>query len=911
MKKKIKGLWSFLLIIVVMSFMPMSVTYASSGNISDTVKWNYTSYKLTISGTGEIPDNVISFDSYCPSAKEVVIEEGITGIGAFTFYDMDSLTTVTLPSTLKNINQRAFSYCDALTSIVIPESVESLGEEVFLLSGVTDVTFKGDIQTLSTETFSYCKNLKSVNFEGMVSVIEKKAFYSCIMLETIEIPEGVTEIQDNAFEGCTALTAVNLPDSVNVIGEYVFKDCTALKSVKLPSSLAEIPEYTFVKCTSLEEIIFPTVDFTIGDYAFSGCSGLTEIVFPKNLQGVGKYILLSCSGLKTVSVPFVGASRTSGGAADGVFGYLFGQSSTGEYVVANQYYSVLNFVEYCIPTALEKIYITDATQIPYGSFEGCLGIEYIELNEGITQISQFAFANCEFISVHMPASVTRIGSNAFQYTDVEKLYVSIDSYCHNYAVTNGYPYEIYGYNAVAGVDINETEINVLEGNTYSLTASILPENATYTDVIWSSSDENIATVSENGAVTAVSRGTAVITATTQEGAYTDTCTVNVLRAVTAVVLDCSEINIGVGHSKTLTATVYPSGASDKTVVWSSSNENVATVSNGIVTAVGYGTAVITVTTNDGAYTASCTVITSVPVSSVSLNKTSASMYVGDTLSLVATVLPSDAYNKSVIWSSSDDNIAYVSSGTVTALFEGIATITATTVDGGYTATCAVTVNALETDVPVDENAPYVAVSSIKTTGGNTVTVEVSIKNNPGFVSLGLEIDYDSEYLTLTNVKAESSVGATYTGSQTYSTIPYYVGWKSTSNIYYDGVLATLTFEIAQNAPDGNYPLRLSYYTGRNGNYTDGFDVNYDESFEPLGLSYVNGNIAVVSYTPGDIDGSGTVNDRDATYLLRYLAGWEQTGIIENALDVDGSGTVNDRDATTLLRYLAGWDIELQ
>ena len=87
-------------------------------------------------------------------------------------------------------------------------------------------------------------------------------------------------------------------------------------------------------------------------------------------------------------------------------------------------------------------------------------------------------------------------------------------------------------------------------------------------------------------------------------------------------------------------------------------------------------------------------------------------------------------------------------------------------------------------------------------------------------------------------------------------------------------------------------------------------LNYDENFEPLGLLYEDGNIEVMSYIPGDANGDRKVTDRDATYLLRYLAGWDIADIIEPALDVDGSGIINDRDATILLRYLAGWDVEL-
>jgi len=96
----------------------------------------------------------------------------------------------------------------------------------------------------------------------------------------------------------------------------------------------------------------------------------------------------------------------------------------------------------------------------------------------------------------------------------------------------------------------------------------------------------------------------------------------------------------------------------------------------------------------------------------------------------------------------------------------------------------------------------------------------------------------------------------------------------------------------------------------NGNYVDGENINYDENFEAVGFVYVSGNVIVASYIPGDINGDESVDNKDATYLLRYLAGWSISGLVEDALDVDGSTSVDNKDATILLRYLAGWNVTL-
>ena len=161
-----------------------------------------------------------------------------------------------------------------------------------------------------------------------------------------------------------------------------------------------------------------------------------------------------------------------------------------------------------------------------------------------------------------------------------------------------------------------------------------------------------------------------------------------------VSLNITSVGLTEGEQTTLTATVNPSNATNKNVTWSSSDNAVATVANGKVTAVKAGTATITVTTEDGNKTATCTVTVKAktyPVESVSLDKNEVEMTEGEQTTLTATVNPSNATNKNVTWSSSDNAVATVANGKVTAVKAGTATITVTTEDGNKTATCTVTV----------------------------------------------------------------------------------------------------------------------------------------------------------------------------------------------------------------------------
>ena len=256
---------------------------------------------------------------------------------------------------------------------------------------------------------------------------------------------------------------------------------------------------------------------------------------------------------------------------------------------------------------------------------------------------------------------------------------------------------------VESVFLDKTSLELTEGDKATLTATVLPDNATNKNVSWSSSDEKVATVSANGEVTAVAPGKAAITVTTEDGAKTAKCEVTInkrIYPVESVSLDKTSLELTEGDKATLTATVLPNNATNKNVSWSSSDEKVATVSTtGEVTAVAPGKAAITVTTEDGAKTAKCELTVkakTIHVESITLNKTELRLERLDRYTLTATVKPDNATNKEVKWTSSDETIVsiFMGNGNLWAHNAGTAIITATTVDGGLTATCKVTVKEL-------------------------------------------------------------------------------------------------------------------------------------------------------------------------------------------------------------------------
>ena len=266
---------------------------------------------------------------------------------------------------------------------------------------------------------------------------------------------------------------------------------------------------------------------------------------------------------------------------------------------------------------------------------------------------------------------------------------------------------------VASVKLNQTTLELIAGKEATLTATVKPDDATNKTVTWSSNNETVATVDNNGKVTAKAAGEAIITA--KVGDKQATCNVKVTAAevaVESVTLDQSSLELIAGKEATLTATVKPDNATNRTVAWESNATNVATVdNNGKVTAKAAGEAIITAKIGDKQATCNVKVTAAdVAVESVTLNQSSLELVAGKEATLTATVKPDNATNGTVVWESNAISVATVdNNGKVTAKAEGTAIITAKA--GDKTATCTVTVT--EADVKVTQ---------ITISGKNTLNV---------------------------------------------------------------------------------------------------------------------------------------------------------------------------------------------
>ena len=280
--------------------------------------------------------------------------------------------------------------------------------------------------------------------------------------------------------------------------------------------------------------------------------------------------------------------------------------------------------------------------------------------------------------------------------------------------------------AVTGIELNKTEAELYLKEKLNLTAKVLPQNATNKKCVWSSSNEAVATVSPNGAVTATGEGKAVIRCAAEDnGEVFAECVVNVTIPVQRIVLDPANATLLLGGPQALTTaqlkyTLTPENASFQNVTWTSSDEKIATVdANGQVRGISIGKATIIATTTDpraaGKVKAVCTITVGNAVTGIELSKTEVELYLTEKLSLTAKVFPQNAVNKKCVWSSSNEKVATVTqNGAVTPMSKGVAVIRCTAEDGSKVySECKITVTVGAQKITLDNTSATLLVGGAK------------------------------------------------------------------------------------------------------------------------------------------------------------------------------------------------------
>ena len=687
-----------------------------------------------------IPDSVVALGQYslagCSSLTSVEIPNGISAISYATFFDCTNLTDVVIPEGIKTIGGMVFGNCRALADINFPTTLTSIGGNAFLnCTGLKSITVSEGVTSLGSGIFQGCLNLSEINLPNTLVGIGQSAFQDCISLQSIVIPESVTGIGYAAFTGCSSLTDVNIPSQVTSIRNATFSGCSSLEEINIPSTITSLGENVFSGCVSLKNIVIPDSVTEIGASTFSNCSNLVDVKLPQNLNRISANLFRYCDSIETVVVPngviavddtafadcmnlksvtFPNTIKASENEGNGIGSRVFSNSpkvvaSVIEGSVAHTYMRRNGYKFTLITTGIKldkpelKLNVNDASKYvvilsPYKVVDNT-SLTWQSNNPGIASVD----ANGVVTGITEGKATITVKSGNGLSASSEVTVTNISA-----PITN--------------VSLNYSNLELRKNSSQGLRATITPKETTDDKTLtWESNNPEVATVSSTGVVTARKPGNATITVRTSNG-LTDTCNVTVVSQITSVHLNLTAITLDEGVSQTLRATINPSDTTDaKTLTWKSSNESVATVDQeGKVTAVKNGFATITVTAVNGRR-AECKITVNkpsenVPIISVGLNKETLTLEEQQAETLVATINPSETTDdKTLTWKSSNEEVATVDSqGKVTAVKEGVATITVTTVNGKE-ATCKVTV--------LNATALEDAIDRAEAIDGSTYTVD--------------------------------------------------------------------------------------------------------------------------------------------------------------------------------------------
>lgn len=294
--------------------------------------------------------------------------------------------------------------------------------------------------------------------------------------------------------------------------------------------------------------------------------------------------------------------------------------------------------------------------------------------------------------------------------------------------------------SVTGVTVSPKNATVFEGNSINLSAQVLPQNASNMNVVWSSSNTAIATVNQNGQVTAVKNGTVAITATTEDGNFNSQANITVQKQdvvqvpVTGIYVTPQKVTMEAGQTTNLTFVMRPSNASNKNATWRSMDTSIATVDqNGVVTALKQGDVEIEAISAEGGYVSDSSIKVTpstgrtILVTGISISKSSATVVEGNSIILSHQISPTNASNKQVIWASSNASIATVNqNGVVSASRIGEVVITVKSTDGGHVAISNVKVVKKPT-VSKPVNSIYVRQQFLNLTVGETSDLSYTLR----------------------------------------------------------------------------------------------------------------------------------------------------------------------------------------
>ena len=873
----------------------------ATGQCGDNVTYTiYSDMSVVISGTGEMwdYDNSSFNNDYNRTIEKLIIEDGVTHIGNFSFAGCTSLTSITLPNSVTSIGERSFFYCTGLTSVTIPNNVTYLGTYAFCqCSSLASVTIGSGLISIDYgQPFSSCTSLSSIivdsrntkydSRDNCNAIIETATNELIVGCNNTVIPSSVTTIGDNAFYYSTGLSSIQIPNSVTRVKRGAFFGCTGLSSITIPYSVTSIDRQSFSGCTGLSQIsvsgsntkydsrdncnaiietstneliagckntIIPNSVTSIGSDAFFDCLSLTSITIPNSVTSIGFSAFFDCKGLTTITIPssvsFIGGSAfyfcigltsikiSSSVTTIGDYAFAYCTGLTSITCESETPVAITNSVFDNVPKSTCTLYVPAGSKTLYESAEGWNEFEHIvEIGSGQDILATGQCGDDVTYTIYSDMSMVISGTGEmWGYTNNGNFGLHInDDY----------------YQSIEKVIIEDGVTNIggsaFRGCT-SLTSIDIPNSVTSFGVFAFEDCTSLASIEIPNSVTDLS-----ITHTF--------CGCSSLTSIT-IPNGVGYIGIGTFNSCTgLTSIEIPNSV---TSIW------------------------------EGAFKF-CTSLTSIeiPNSVTSIDRYAFYGCSGLTSITCEGETPASIENSSSFEGVDKSNcILYVPLGSKTTYesaeywneFEHIVEF------GGEP----------DTDISALDNVIYV--EQVDGRIGDTMDIPVKLKND--FDVRGFQFTMElPEGTTVNSWKMSTNrlpSGATESDKVSMQKIEgnkivvactlNYGDATFTGN---DGVIATVNVTFADDMEEGSYPI---YLTACASNDATGY-------YNPQ-LSDVKSTLVLENYVSGDANGDGRVMIGDVTAILNYIVGNQFDNFKMKAADVNGDGKVLIGDVTAVLNLI--------
>ncbi len=762
------------------------------GNI--TYIGDYAFYGANNLETVTIPNSVTTIGTRafynCSKLGSIVIPDSVTTINKEAFAFCDSLDSVVFSSNLTAIGEGAFN-SSGIRDANFGGNGITFGNSAFeSCKKLETVTFASEkANSFSDKCFKDCSSLRDIKITEYTSLLPEKCFYNCPSLKTIIVPVmtriykafGKSGLTDVYFKGTREQWATK-----NI--EYDYND-DSLRSAKIhygtngeeisglifDPSTVEIEEGEIV---DISQYIEPWTAIEEGLRYDSSDS--TIVTVDKNGVVKGKK-----GGTVTVSAHLNDTDLTASCkivVRTKVNEIKFDKE---QIHLANGRYETIN-AEVLPEEAYDKTLIWKSSNTSVATVDAKGNIKAVGIGETvITAVDRYnnATQSCNVkvyqpinsLNFTLPQLEMEVGNTIplnVTATPDDNIYDVYDWESSDNTIVkvdpNGYASAVGAGNAVItcrakdgteeyascsvtvvlpvkSIEIVQKQIELKKGDTIRIDYTVLPENANNKSVIWKSSDESIVAVDSIGNITAKKSGSAVISCISAEKPnVTAECAVTVKVPITGIVLNNTDISLYREQSVNLITTLYPFDTTEKDIIWSSSNNSVASVDEtGKVTGVGKGTAVIRCQSAESdSIFGECVVNVGVPVESMSLSRDNASLFKGNSVKLTAMLEPEDITDDTVVWKSSDENVATVDrDGLVISNSVGVANITCISKDNpAVRQTCKVTVIDMINGAEIQniQNKSYT---------GKEITQEptVVLKDGAGLILLNEDTDYSVSY----------------------------------------------------------------------------------------------------------------------------------------------------------------------